>query len=545
MERRYRRHAVISRRKALRLLAGASAATVLVACGNGGAVPNLTAPAPTTAGAPSPLAAGATPSTVVGTPPVAALQLPNTTVAIPSGQVSLRMVDNSTNKAPFLNAVFAAYQQKYPNVRITHDTLPAPEVAKVVPLGIQNGNAHDVFQLPPGITAAQAVAQGWLHPLDDIIPDFAQWRAAFPPNSFFEGSNVFKGKTYTFPTDGNWGYDTFLFYNAEYMQRAGVDPQAKPLTWGEYRATARKITAQGAGKYYGVMIEGGATARFEAIVRNLAQMAGAVGGTSSGVTDLDWKTGHYLYASDQYLAVIDLLLALKADGSVFPGALALNQNQARAQMAQGVTGMILSGIYSLPFFLLQNPDFVYGVTSQPVPDNGVVAPWSYGPPSGLFWAYAQTKYPQIVGDLLAYIGSEAGQEAQIRLYDTPLPVRFPRANAQGSFDPRMRKLFPLLEQQTRLGPNPVVRNPDVANVLIEQKQVTPNFGSIVQGIYTGQIGEAKKAMQDLTDRADKELERAIKAAQAKGAKASRDDYVFPNWDHSKDYTDADYAALKK
>lgn len=67
----------------------------------------------------------------------------------------------------------------------------------------------------------------------------------------------------------------------------------------------------------------------------------------------------------------------------------------------------------------------------------------------------------------------------------------------------------------------------------------------MQGIYTGQLGDAKKAMQDLTDRSDKELDRAIKAAQAKGAKVSRDDYVFPNWDPTKDYTEADYAALKK
>ncbi len=44
---------------------------------------------------------------------------------------------------------------------------------------------------------------------------------------------------------------------------------------------------------------------------------------------------------------------------------------------------------------------------------------------------------------------------------------------------------------------------------------------------------------------DKELDRAIKAAQAKGAKASRDDLAFPNWDPQKDYTDADYAALKQ
>lgn len=51
-------------------------------------------------------------------------------------------------------------------------------------------------------------------------------------------------------------------------------------------------------------------------------------------------------------------------------------------------------------------------------------------------------------------------------------------------------------------------------------------------------------MQDLQDRTEKELERAIKAAQAKGAKVSRDDWTFPNWNPTRDYTEADYAALK-
>jgi len=59
------------------------------------------------------------------------------------------------------------------------------------------------------------------------------------------------------------------------------------------------------------------------------------------------------------------------------------------------------------------------------------------------------------------------------------------------------------------------------------------------------LGDPKKAMQDLKNRSDAELERAIKAAQAKGAKVTRDDWVFPNWDPMKYYTDADYAALKK
>ena len=71
----------------------------------------------------------------------------------------------------------------------------------------------------------------------------------------------------------------------------------------------------------------------------------------------------------------------------------------------------------------------------------------------------------------------------------------------------------------------------------------PNLGETVQGIYSGQLQDAKKALQALQINSDQELDRAIKAAQAKGAKVTRNDWVFPNWDPTKDYTDAEYRAL--
>jgi len=40
---------------------------------------------------------------------------------------------------------------------------------------------------------------GWVRPLDDLIPNFAQWQAAFTPGSLIEGGNIFKGKTHLRP----------------------------------------------------------------------------------------------------------------------------------------------------------------------------------------------------------------------------------------------------------------------------------------------------------------------------------------------------------
>ncbi|HEU5330690.1 MAG TPA: hypothetical protein VFU78_21530, partial [Thermomicrobiales bacterium] len=72
------------------------------------------------------------------------------------------------------------------------------------------------------------------------------------------------------------------------------------------------------------------------------------------------------------------------------------------------------------------------------------------------------------------------------------------------------------------------------------KNLKPDFGQVIQGLFTGQLKDTKAEMQDLQDRAGKELDRAIKAAQVKGAKVSRDDWKFANWDPAKDYTEADY-----
>ncbi|HXF63024.1 MAG TPA: hypothetical protein VNK95_15470 [Caldilineaceae bacterium] len=75
------------------------------------------------------------------------------------------------------------------------------------------------------------------------------------------------------------------------------------------------------------------------------------------------------------------------------------------------------------------------------------------------------------------------------------------------------------------------------------RPLQPNFGTLLQGIFTGQVADPQAAMQDLQDRANAELDRAIEAAVAKGAQVSREDWIFPNWDPSTNYTEADYAAL--
>ncbi|MGI8916788.1 MAG: ABC transporter substrate-binding protein [Chloroflexota bacterium] len=515
-----------------------SPATAATAAGSTAATTSAAKVAATT-GAAATGAASAVPTAI---PAVVAkdVRIIDTGAKLPTDKVTLHWLQSGPGpKGVFQGQFFLAYQNAHPNITIDFQELPWANISQVLPLGVQNGDAPDIFQLPPAISGAQAVAQGWVTALDDFIPNIVEWKKAFPTGAFIEGITMFGGKTYSFPLSSNKRYDTLTLYNLDAMQQAGYDPASKPFTWDEFRQAAKKLTTQGNGKYYGLMLEGKDTARFAAWVRNLAQMAGAVGG------DMNWKTGEYNYAGDQFLAAINLLLAIKSDGSIYPGALALNAAQARAQMPQGSAAMILQGPWNIPQWEQNSPTFKFGVAGQPVPNSGPALPLTFAPGgSNLYWLYNKSKLGAVAGDLFYQLGTLPSQIQLAMVGGVSDPAIFPQALQQAHLDALQTKAATLFDQQLRLQPSPEVRNPDVAKAEQEMHHLTPDIGETIQGIYTGQIANPKQALQDLVDRSNKELDRAIKAAQAKGAKVTRNDWVFPNWDPTRDFAPEDYSALK-
>ncbi len=545
----------ISRREFLRLSATLAAGGVLAAC-----APATTAPtaAPTKAAAtaaPATTAAATTaPATSAPTAAAAAcakgdICIRTTTVKLTTAPVTFRWLDTGEVKAEFWKKFFALYEQAHPNFKWTYDGLGWNEIAKIVPLGIQNGNLHDVFSIPLGISSAQALAEGWIRPLDDQIPDLEKIKAAFPPMSFVEGINVFNGKTYSLPTGTNMRTTDALLFNRDYMEKAGYDPVAKPFSWDDFRAAAKKITEQGAGKYFGLIQEGAQLPRWGMMVGTLSRMSG--GGSyiqTSGTNGyLNLRKGEYIFTDDTYIAAIELLLALKADGSVFPGGMAMNALQARAQFGNGAAGMILQGLWCLDSWKKDNKNLRYGVALTPTIKGGGTYSPQHAAAGGNneMWVYAKTKYPDVAADILYHRSTLEGQYAWNKIAGVGNPAIFPEAVETASTDPIDVNGLKLMFSQFRLGPTPAVRNADAAKVDVEFKTITPSVEQVIQGLMSGQVTGVKQAMQGVKDAYEKELDRAIKAAQAKGAKVSRDDYVFSNWDVNKDYVEADYKAAKK
>lgn len=514
----------LTRRSLLQLAGIGGGSLLLAACGGfargGGG-------APTSANAPTPSGA-------------LDFNIPDSGAKLPTSNVTLRWMDSGDVKAEFFKAFFPAYTKKHPNIQVQYDGTSWNQITEVVTLGFRNGTAPDVFQLPPTITAAQAESNGWIGALDDIVPNWPEVKKRFPPGMFAQGITDFGSKTYGYPFTANKRINNLLLFNQDYMEKAGYDAGSKPLSWDEFRAACKKCTEQGAGKYYGLIIGIAQSGQLPGFVDTLAEMAGLHGGTvplTSNGAEFNFQTGQYQHSSPEYVSAVELLMAIKSDGSIFPGSVSLDAPGARGRMPQGLSAMILQGPWNIPIWTKASADFHLGLQLPPQQDPNKIWPLTYGPGGSNTWYYAaSTQLGPVVGDMFAYIGTLDGQIMWAHYDPAGDPAAFPEALAKAQLDPLSAKAAKLAADYTRIRPDPSVKNSDVFKVFEAFQQPTPSLNDTLVGLFTGELTDVKQTMKSLQDRMNAALDDAIKTAQQRGANVSRDDFIFADWDPSKDYT---------
>lgn len=467
------------------------------------------------------------------------------TIPEPIGAITadgpLRWIDSGDQKAVFYKAFLPEYG-KARGIETVYDGLPWNEINQVLPLGIRNNTAQDAFCLPLNLPPAFAVNEGWVQALDDFIPDIEAWKKGFPEGAFLEGLNVFGGKTYGLPYTSARVTSAHVLYNTKFLNDAGFDPATTPLTWDTFREAARKVTEMNAGRAFG-FIEGGNQAnRWADTVRTMANMAGTACGDSSLGYCIDFRTGEPVFDSDNFVGAVELLLAMKADGSVFPGVMSLNAPQARAMMPQGVAGLILQGPWNIPQWEREAPTFDFGVSRPPAPEGstGKVIVGALASGSNTMFLNGKAKNPQAAADVFHYLGTEQGQTDWGNIVGPSDPPIFPAAAAKSQMSDRSKAALAMFEEIVRVGPNPFARNPALAEVAKVYKEPTPNLALTVQGLFTGQTSGVKEQLTALVSATNKALDDAFAAAKAAGAEVSRDDLVFANWQPDRDFVASDY-----
>lgn len=463
--------------------------------------------------------------------------IPDPANSFPSGEVTVRLVDSGDTKAPFWESLAEAYQSKHENLTFQYDALPWNRIEEVIPLGIRNGSAHDLMQLPGSIPISKAVGEGWIEPLNDHIPDFADWQQRIPDEYQVEGVHVYDGKQYVMPIGSDQRYFVGLHYNRQLMNDAGFDPESEPLTWDTYREAARKVTEQGDGQAYGVVLEINQPDRLVLWVENMARMAGL-----PIVGNILAPSGEFHHDSDEVVAAIELLLALQQDGSIFPGSNSLTAPECWPRVVRGNAAMVSAGPWVTVQWENDESGFEFGVGAHPSPNDD---PWPLGYASiggDQLTMFSGSQAKKVAGDILGYVSSVDGQTrwGEITGAGNPPVIDEAREAAAESYSAQGKKCVELAETVVA-NPEPVIANPDVALVMQHEQPVDPDFGGVIQAALVGEISDLRGPLRDLKDRVERARDTAIQeAAKADGSTATRDDWVFTNWDPKRDYTIEDY-----
>ncbi|WHX50110.1 sugar ABC transporter substrate-binding protein [Paenibacillus woosongensis] len=452
-------------------------------------------------------------------------------------KITLRVMDWADSEKPYREQFIKDFEARHPDIKIEYTLLTSDQFQNTITTAIKSGDAPDLFPIPPGMKLSTAVAGDWFQPLDQYLDD--EFKSRFVDGVFVEGATMQDGKIYTIPA-----YlplpNTLVFYNKTLFKEAGLDPENPPKTYSEFRAAAKAITEVSKGKAYGI-IEGGKT-----IVRwkNPVIDWSALGGSGLNPhSPLSLVTNDANYDSDAVINVMNLFKGLKDDGSYHPKTLSISAPEARALFGQGQAGFIIQGEWCIGVWTKDNPDLDFGVMAPPVPDEGQKG---YLPrPNFQPWLgmSSQTKHPEAAALYLKEYFSKDYQSVLVKAGDRFSMLK--DVNEAAAEIPQFKQYFQVAMDNSRLAPSVEIRNPETSAVFANYKDPQPGLGDIVQGLVSGAIKDPKDALKFLSSSVNTAMDKAIKEAQANGAKVDKEDFVFSNWNADKDYTNEDYAAIKK
>ncbi|SDS72059.1 ABC transporter substrate-binding protein [Microlunatus soli] len=446
---------------------------------------------------------------------------------------SLRWVDSGDQKALYFKAFFDAFGKKFSGIDVDYKGTNWNTIQQSITLGLRNGTAPDVFQLPSTISTPVAVKEGWLRPLDDVVPGWPQIKDRLPTGLIANGVNVFDGKTYSLPITKP-ALGTIVLINADLAAQADVDT-GQDFTLDSFGSAVRAATKKGAGKYYGLVDYLAQPNGMNAACSMIARLSGMVGGVDNNPEgSINYRTGELTYTDPILADVIDWYLGLQKDGCFLPGSVSLDAPGARERFPQGQSAFIFQGPWNIGLWGKEFPDLKLDVALAPVQEAGKVSPFNLLPGGGNnYCVAASSKSAEVAGKAFEYIFSDDGQTHWAYYAGSGDPAVFPTPSLKPK--PLDAKVNGWMKQYGLLGPSPTVRNPDMIKVSQALVAPQPALHDVCTALFTGKATNIKKELKALQDRADKAIDTAIATAKKSGAKVSRDDYVFSDWDPTKPY----------
>lgn len=248
-------------------------------------------------------------------------------------------------------------QKDKDNIRIKIVKIPRDRYNETVNMLMTSGQGPDILGLDEVMQAAY-VLRNWAANLtkyvdEDFFEKFPQWAIEFSKDP------IYSGRFYTIPCS----IITFrLIYNKEMFKKAGLDPEKPPETLDDLRLYANRIThSNGLERKYGFALPAGE--EWIAFIHSMEMP-----NTISGIYYYDFEKNEYDLTV--YESWFKEILAMKEEGSLFPGETSLKYDTARAQFAQGNIGMMYACSWDPSVFAHTfSVNFEWGVAMPPLLDR--------------------------------------------------------------------------------------------------------------------------------------------------------------------------------
>jgi len=245
---------------------------------------------------------------------------------------------------------------KEKGIKIDYVVKEGDSITQSIELALQSGQAPDMFSAG---SLGKMVENNYLAAIDDL-PGSKEFLKKYD-SLLIKNRNTYNDKVYTVPfsaaTQG-------LIYNKDMFRAAGiVDENGEPTppeTFEELREYAKKLTNPGK-REYGIILPVKYGGWYSSDITSPMM-------SSAGHEGYNPATGEYDLSV--LVPIMNTFLGIKADGSFFPGADGLDNDQARAHFAEGGIGMKFAFSFDVGVLNDQFPaEIDWGVAPYPVVDK--------------------------------------------------------------------------------------------------------------------------------------------------------------------------------
>ncbi|MDO4337237.1 MAG: sugar ABC transporter substrate-binding protein [Eubacteriales bacterium] len=295
----------------------------------------------------------------------------------------LKMIFWDSNQEPGLVKMAEGFMEKYPDCKVTVETVPWDEYWMKLQAAAQGGNMPDVVVMHPDEVQNYAEG-GMLMDLTDILNGDVANAENFPENVL----NDFKvgDSYYGIPKDiGTLG----LFYNKDIFDAAGVEYPTDDWTWDDLMTAAEALTDKEKG-IYGIVAENNGQDFYWSLI---------------------WQNGGEIFDKENNVCVIDSPEAIEAieyavsfiEKGYSPTAADVANLTDDQYFESGKVAMNFAGSWYLTEYTSVE-DLNFGIAELPTGKEKATIN------SGMAFSVASsTENPEAALALVEYLGSEEGQ----------------------------------------------------------------------------------------------------------------------------------------